>query len=155
MNRKLITASVLSTMVLMSVACCSKKKAQTSGSEAATSKTAAPPQQTDSNIQPATTPKQNQMNNEQNFRLVVSFISKGAGTDGKAHEKFKEFLENYNPKVEFEFTPWGREGEKDYCLKLGELSKENQERFVNEVKTLVGSSDRVFIVENSECRHKR
>ncbi|HXB41373.1 MAG TPA: hypothetical protein VNZ49_12580 [Bacteroidia bacterium] len=82
------------------------------------------------------------------YRLVVSFISKGAGTDYKTADKVKEFIESHPKKPAFEVKTWGREGEKDYVLLLKELTSDEQKVFVEEIKKLVSSSDLVFVKEN-------
>jgi len=47
------------------------------------------------------------------YRLIVSFISKGAGTDNKAAESVKTYIESHPKKPLFEVKKWGREGEKN------------------------------------------
>lgn len=82
------------------------------------------------------------------YRLIVSFISKGAGTDGKAHEKFLAYVQNHPKKPVFEEKRWGREGEKDYLFMLKEMNADEQKVFVEEVKKLVSSSDLIILKEN-------
>ena len=71
---------------------------------------------------------------------------------------------NYHRKSEYEkekavqlakeVVRWGREGELDYCFKLSELSKEDQEDFVSGIKPLAGGSKQTVVVENAPCRNK-
>lgn len=82
------------------------------------------------------------------YRIVVSFISKGAGIDNKTADKVKEYIEAHPKKPAFEMKAWGREGEKDYLLVLKELTPDEQKVFVEDVKKLVSSSDLVFLKEN-------
>jgi hypothetical protein len=89
------------------------------------------------------------------YRLVISFISKGSGIDGSKHDAIKKFMDDHPKKVKNEMYRWGREGEVDYCFKLKELSDKDQKAFVEEVKKLAGESDRIFINENSACVHKK
>lgn len=93
------------------------------------------------------------------YRFTVSFISVGAGTDRKAKEKFNQFIlqfnEKNNVKINVEIAGWGREGETDYCLKLNELNKQQQDQFITETKELLKSSTLVRYTENSMCKHKK
>ncbi len=93
------------------------------------------------------------------YRFTVSFISIGAGTDHKAKEKFNQFILQFNEKnkvtILVETANWGREGETDYCLKLSELNKQQQDQFIVETKEVLKSSTLVRYTENSMCRHKR
>ena len=140
--------------------CCIKKKApkETASQPASTLNESKPPPTSMEPAENQPTAQQQQEGQDaaaENYRLVVSFYSIGGGTDGAAHQKFKQFLENFKPQVNFEYTPWGREGEKDYCFKLSELSPEKQQQFVAEAKKAVSGSERVHVVENSPCLHKR
>ncbi|HWY38937.1 MAG TPA: hypothetical protein VNY73_10285 [Bacteroidia bacterium] len=85
---------------------------------------------------------------EVQYRLVLSFISKGGGIDYKAHEKIKDFIEKYPKKPAFAVHHWGREGEVDYCLHLKELSAKEQVTFVEEIKKLIDNQDMVLVQEN-------
>jgi len=82
--------------------------------------------------------------------LVVSFISKGSGTDKSAINKLKIFLEQYNAAakkpVTHEVKSWGREGEKDYCIKT-----DNKE-FIDNLKKEMAGIELVRIKENAVCR---
>ncbi len=83
------------------------------------------------------------------YRLVLSFISKGAGTDHKTIEKVKEYIESHPKKPAFEVKTWGREGEKDYALLLKELTADEQKVFVEDIKKLIASSELVLLKENT------
>ena len=91
----------------------------------------------------------------ENYRLVVSFISKGTGIDNKIHEQFEKFLQENSKKTVSESFRWGREGEIDYCFQLKELSKKEQTAFVDAIRKIVGTSDVVLITENAPCVHKK
>ncbi len=88
------------------------------------------------------------------YRLVVSFYSVSSGIDLKGNEDFEKLLSAYPKKIAYEPTHWGREGEKDYCLKLSELSTAEQADFVKKAKELLSKSTLVHINENSDCVHK-
>jgi hypothetical protein len=80
--------------------------------------------------------------------LVVSFISKGSGTDKTAMNKLKSFLDNSSAKktVTYEVKSWGREGEKDYCIKT------NNQEFIEQIKKEMSGFELVRIKENTVCR---
>ena len=86
------------------------------------------------------------------YRLVVDFYSIGAGIDGAALDKFQGLLDGRSRKLTYDKMRWGREGECDYCLRLNELGKKEQEDFVSEVKKLLASSQLVHIEENKTCK---
>ncbi len=92
------------------------------------------------------------------YRFNVSFISIGAGTDTKAKKQFDQYLSDYEQKnkvkLEYEITPWGREGEVDYCFMLTALDKKSQEQFILETKAVLKSSSLVRYSENTPCQHK-
>jgi uncharacterized membrane protein YgdD (TMEM256/DUF423 family) len=74
------------------------------------------------------------------YRLIVSFISTGAGTDNKAYslfEKHIESLSNENKQAyHYDLIPWGREGEIDCCFKLHGLSPHKQQELIDQLKAL-------------------
>jgi hypothetical protein len=92
-------------------------------------------------------------------RLIISFTSIGTGTDGAAIEAVENYITEYNKannvSLAVEKYPWGREGEKDYCLLLTELSSDKQAAFIQGIREQVKKSTRVFIKENEVCKHKK
>ena len=92
------------------------------------------------------------------YRFTVSFISIGSGTDKNAKKQFMQFIQQFNEKnnvkVNTEIANWGREGETDYCLKLSELNKQQQNQFLTETKEVLKNSVLVRYEENCFCRHK-
>jgi hypothetical protein len=93
---------------------------------------------------------------KETYRLVISFISKGSGIDGKTAEKVEGFLKNHPKKPAYETCRMGREGEFSYLLQLKELPKHEQKKFIKELEEQVGDKDLVHISENklfeSPCR---
>ena len=84
-------------------------------------------------------------------RLVVSFNSICCGIDAKMHTKFTRFLKK-NDNITYSKIYWGKEGEIDYCFKLGELSTEEQNKFVKKVKKTLGTNSRLITIqENINC----
>ena len=88
---------------------------------------------------------------EEKYRLVISFFSIGEGVNLKVNEEFEKFISAYSPKVKHELVAWGREGEKDYCFKLTELSSVQQEEFIRKAKEV--ATKKVHIKENEQCPH--
>jgi len=93
------------------------------------------------------------------YRVVVSFYSKGEGIDEKALINFSNFLqyfqEQYKITIPFQKTPWGREGEVDYCVDLKNLDFEKQNLFLLQTREILIQSQLVHIVENAPCKHKQ
>lgn len=139
--------TVLFTMLLLAFVACKSKKKVAVDTPAA--------QQTSQTTQ---TPNVSALP-DSIYRFTVSFISIGAGTDRNAKEKFNQFILQFNEKnkvnIIAETANWGREGETDYCLKLNELSKQQQDQFITETKELLKSSTLVRYTENSMCKHKK
>ncbi len=89
------------------------------------------------------------------YKVLVSFYSIGAGIDIEAHDKFKEFLMNSHPKLVYEEAAWGREGEVDYCFRLFDMNKEDQQTFITDLKKIAEKSDRMRVEEDKPCSHKK
>ena len=90
-----------------------------------------------------------------NYRFHVSFYSMGAGIDNDAQKKFVDWVNNYPKKIAFEETPWGREGEVDYCFKLSEFSATEQVEFIKKAKEILTGTELVHFNENVPCSHKK
>jgi hypothetical protein len=89
------------------------------------------------------------------YRLIVSFISKGAGTDAGKRSAFLAYVDGHPKKPAYKTVTWGREGEADYCFNLSELTaKKDVIAFIEEVKKIVGGSDMATVTENAACQHK-
>jgi hypothetical protein len=89
------------------------------------------------------------------YRLLVSFISKGAGTDGEKRTAFLAYVDSHPKKPAYKTVIWGREGETDYCFDLTELiAKKDLIEFIENVKKITAGSDRIILSENAECQHK-
>lgn len=90
------------------------------------------------------------------YRLIVSFISKGAGTDSEKRTAFLKYVESHPKKPVYKTVIWGREGEADYCFNLSEFgSKKESIGFIEDIKKIAAGTDMVIISENAECQHKR
>ena len=91
--------------------------------------------------------------------MVVSFFSICCGIDDKAKQNLDNFIKGYERAKRKQLTKaavsWGREGEVDYCMKLSELSRKEQKRFIAKVRLLLKSSKLVHINENVACQNGR
>ena len=89
------------------------------------------------------------------YRLIVSFISKGAGTDSEKRTAFLAYVDGHAKKPAYKTVTWGREGETDYCFNLAELTaKKDLITFIDDIKKIAAGSDMLLISENAECAHK-
>jgi hypothetical protein len=84
------------------------------------------------------------------YRVVVGFTSQGSGIDSQKYDAIETFIKNHAKKPAYDINKMGREGERDICLQLNEMSKSEQSAFVDELKRLAQGSDRVTITENTE-----
>ncbi len=89
-----------------------------------------------------------------NYRLVLSFISKGAGPDHKRQEAIMAYVNNHPKKPVYKTVLWGREGESDFCFTLSELNKTETASFINEIKKIVGDTDMIKVTENAQNEHQ-
>ncbi len=87
-------------------------------------------------------------------RLVVSFWSIAAGINGPKYDEIETYIKNHPKKPSYEIIPMGREGERDICMSLKEMNKDEQNAFIKELNKLVEGADRVKVMENQE-RTKR
>ena len=84
-------------------------------------------------------------------RLVVSFISKGEGIDDKTKDEFEKWLA-MRERFTYSVTPWGREGEVEYCFRMTNISVREQEIFVKEVRGFLVDKELVLVSEYSKCK---
>lgn len=92
-------------------------------------------------------------------RVIVSFISRGAGTSPDAKKAFQnyvaDFSKRYERTVSADTVRWGREGEVDYCLQLSNFDLEEQRKFVDGLKQALANVPLVNMTENRPCRTPR
>ena len=96
-----------------------------------------------------------EMNKPIKYRLVVSFISKGAGTDAKSFEAFKDYVQKHPKHPAYTSYGWGREGENDQCFTLSELKTKEQVTFIEGLKKVIALDDMVFVKENVDYTPKK
>ena len=93
------------------------------------------------------------------YRIIFSFISYGGGTDFKVIEEFKKYIDDYNTKHKMQADPeivtWGREGEVDYCFKMDNMTKAEQDNFLTGAAKILTKTKRLNVTENAKCTHKR
>lgn len=63
----------------------------------------------------------------QTYRVIISFMSKGAGTNSDQKTAILTYIEKHSKKPVSKKVLWGREGETDYCLTLKELKVLNKQ----------------------------
>jgi hypothetical protein len=89
------------------------------------------------------------------YRLALSFISYGTGTDGKIYQKVDSFLKAQPKQLVCVDQPWGREGELDKYFLLKELDGKAQTEFIVQLKKLCEGNQMVIISENVENQRQR
>jgi len=93
------------------------------------------------------------------YRLIVSFISKGEGTDAATRAAMESLITTFSNRdgfiVKYDKYTWGREGEADYCFKMDGMKKAKQQEFVDSIKNVTKDSKLVIITENAVCSHKK
>lgn len=106
------------------------------------------------------TPEKNeQVSADRLCRVRVTFGSIASGINRESKIAFQQYVGNYEErtgkKLAHEITLWGMEGERDYCFKLSELSKKEQQEFIEGLYALSKEKQQLFISENIEARQPR
>jgi hypothetical protein len=93
------------------------------------------------------------------YRLVISLISIGAGTDQEAKHDIDQFIFDYQTKfgirVGYANQAWGREGESDMMFTLNELTAEKQGEFIKGMREKLKGRELIQIEENKKNRFNR
>jgi hypothetical protein len=93
------------------------------------------------------------------FRLVISFISIGEGTDPEGPAKVDKVLRTWERKngqaAYYSVQPWGREGEADYNFTLRGMTIEQQAEFVKLLQSALKDEKLILVTENKVNRFKR
>lgn len=162
----------LSIALLISFSSCGSSKDTTTAEKPApvvnqtTENSELPPATTSSTISSTTAQSQmTETNQDQEkqaatkYRLILSFISIGEGTDATARGKMDAILNKWESKagkkIVMESFPWGREGEVDFCFLLNELSAPDQAALAREMRETFQMQPLVQISEYQESMHKR
>lgn len=92
------------------------------------------------------------------FRLMVTFISIGAGTDPDGKNRLDAYILDYKTRTgkspAYVMIPWGREGEVDCCFSLNELSAPEQEQFIAGLRNTMTGRELIQISENARNRFR-
>lgn len=92
------------------------------------------------------------------FRLIVTFISIGAGTDPDGKSLLDGYILDYKNKkgkaVRYIMIPWGREGEVDCCFDLKDLTVSEQSDFIDGLRNTMKARELIQINENAKNRFK-
>lgn len=96
--------------------------------------------------------------NKPSNTLVVSFTSQASGIDRNASKQLEQEIEDFNSKnknskLAFELRPWGREGERDYCITA--YNQAFLDKFTSIIKEKFNGNNRIFVKENGVCKEKR
>ncbi len=99
--------------------------------------------------------RQQEQLKEKVWRLIVSFISIGEGTDMEAKRMFDAYLHQWkasgHPRVNYLAVPWGKEGEVDFCFTLEHLNAQQQQQFIEGMKEQLRFSSLIRFYENTRC----
>ncbi len=89
------------------------------------------------------------------YRLVVLFFSIGEGAEYPLITAFEDSIGSYSQKIgkniDYQKKIWGREGETDFCMSLSELTRSEQDEFIDRTKTQLKKARWVNIFENYAC----
>jgi hypothetical protein len=145
---------------LLLVTSCSSRQPRTSTSEAISGETTlaqAPEVMADTHAVVVWTREQAAQGPAQ-FKLVVSFISIGEGTDPEAAgllaAALAEFRSSKGKSPAYIMIPWGREGEVDCCFILNELAPAEQREFIGFLKGKLALKPLIQIQENGRNRFR-
>jgi hypothetical protein len=87
-------------------------------------------------------------------RLVLSFYSIGEGPDMDAYRKMQVYIDDYQQQhhvsINTERHPWGREGEMNICVRLNQLTEQDQRTFIDSLKMSLSSARWIHYFENQE-----
>jgi hypothetical protein len=93
------------------------------------------------------------------YTMVIMFYSIGEGIDFESLRAYEDSISAFSSRIgkniEYQKTPWGREGETDLCMQLFELSDVEKAQFISQTKMQLKKSKWVNIFENYPCKHKK
>jgi hypothetical protein len=154
---------ILISALFLSASSCKTKENSTGGASAETKPAAtSPATPATSNPQTVNTTKswtrEEAKAGPDNFRLVVSFISIGAGTDPDAKQSLDKYIAEFKTRTgkmpAYVMIPWGREGEVDCCFNMDELTASEQGDFIAGLRNTMKSRELIQINENVRNRFK-
>lgn len=77
---------------------------------------------------------------------TVTFGSSGSGIDAKKYDEIKVMIEAR--KLKYTEKPMGKEGERQICLPLTELSQADKSSFISKLKSAASSGQMVSLSTN-------
>ncbi|MFL5754357.1 MAG: hypothetical protein ACJ76F_13180 [Bacteroidia bacterium] len=89
------------------------------------------------------------------YRLVVSFISIGAGIDNESYDKITSYIKSHPKKPAFEEVQKGREGERTIYMKLNELSADERKTFIDDINKMIVKKELVKTQEDVKIKKIR
>jgi len=149
-------------MLCLLASCAGTNKATSSGANSTMEQGSSEPKPEPTVATDPTSEKDAKQNKSQKgqpdlYSVVVSFYSKGEGIDEKAFAVYNTFLDGFekqhNINLNYVRTPWGREGEVDYCIQLNNMDSGKQSNFLMQTKEILFQSQLVHILENAPCKH--
>jgi hypothetical protein len=91
------------------------------------------------------------------FAYLVSFYSPGDGIDAQGAQAFEAFLQHEQKesaeKISYIRVPWGREGERDYCIRLNGLSDTEATAFAEAMNKVLRQAQKVNVLKDQPCRY--
>ncbi len=93
------------------------------------------------------------------YTMVIMFYSIGEGIDFESLRTYEDSITAFSSRIgkniEYQKTPWGREGETDFCMQLFELSDVEKAQFISQTKMQLKRAKWVNIFENYPCKHRK
>ena len=93
------------------------------------------------------------------YTMVIMFYSIGEGIDYESLKSYEDSITAFSSRIkkniEYQKTPWGREGETDFCMQLFELSDVEKAQFIAQTKMQLKRAKWVNIFENYPCKHRK
>ena len=153
----MIRLPILSLVILLSAFACRNQKSSTIPGETTAAETLAVTDTAKPDTQ--STKLSRDPSQGEKYRLVVTFYSIGQGSEIRLINAFEDSIGAFSglkgKTIDYEKVQYGREGETDFCLKLNELTPEEQEEFVRKAHETLKEARWVHIKENEPCLHRR
>ena len=93
------------------------------------------------------------------YRVAISFVSFGAGTDPDGRPMLDNYVQQYmdatSKRIIYDAHPWGREGEIDICFTLDNLTVAEQIQFVSGLRDVFKGHELVHVEENKKNNYRR
>jgi hypothetical protein len=162
--KNLIMKNIALAFLFLGLVSCKPSKETTSANASIQSTTAEnadakPPQEQSPNSATNIAMNQEVKTGIETYRLVISLISIGAGTDQEAKHDIDQYIIDYKLKTgsraEYANQGWGREGESDIMFTLSGLTPEKQVEFIEGIREKFKGRELIQIEENKKNRFNR